>query len=59
MADPPRSPETDDDAGRGPDRGAANRRPRWVFVLGIIVAIALVGLMIFLHLSGTLGPGTH
>jgi len=59
MADPSRPPETEDDAGRGPDRGAARSTPRWVFVLGIIVAIALLGLMVFLHLTGTLGPGAH
>ncbi len=59
MADPPRSPETEDDGSRGPDRGAATRTRRWPFVLGIIVAIALLGLMVFLHLNGTLGPGAH
>ncbi len=59
MADPPHSPEAEDDAGGGPDRGAANSTPRWVFVLGIIIATALLGLMVFLHLSGTLGPGVH
>jgi hypothetical protein len=59
MADSPRSPKTENDAGGGPDRGAARSTPRWLFVLGIIVAIALLGLMVFLHLNGTLGPGTH
>jgi hypothetical protein len=59
MADPPRSPETEDDAGRGRDRQAAGGTPRWVFVLGIIIAIALLGLVVFLHLSGTIGPGAH
>jgi hypothetical protein len=33
--------------------------PRWVFILGIIAAAALLGLMVFLHLNGTLGPGAH
>ncbi len=59
MADSPRSPETEDDSSRSPHGGAAKSTPRWVFVLGIIVAIALLGLMIFLHLNGTLGPGAH
>ncbi len=59
MADPPRSRETEEDTGRGPDPGVATGRPRWVFVVGIIIAIALVGLMVFLHLTGTLGPGAH
>jgi hypothetical protein len=59
MADPPRHPQTEDTTGVGPDRGAANSTPRWAFVLGIIVAIALVVLMVLLHLTGTLGPGVH
>jgi hypothetical protein len=59
MADPPRSRETEDDAGRGPNRGAPKSTPRWVFVVGVIIAIALLGLMVFLHLTGTLGPGGH
>jgi len=59
MANPPRSPETEDDTRRGPNRGAARSRPRWGLVLGIIAAIALLGVMIFLHLTGALGPGVH
>ncbi len=54
MADPPH-PETREP---GPD-GGHNGRPRWVFVLGIILAIVLLGLIIVLHLSGTIGPGSH
>jgi hypothetical protein len=59
VAEPPRSPETDDEARRGLDRGSARTTPRWVVVLGIVMAIALIGLMVYLHLSGTLGPGVH
>ncbi len=33
--------------------------PRWVSVLGIVVAIALVLLFVVLHLTGTLGAGAH
>jgi hypothetical protein len=28
-------------------------------VVGILVAAVLLGLMIFLHLSGVIGPGLH
>jgi hypothetical protein len=59
MSDPPRSPEIDEHAGRGHDRGPAGSTPRWVFVLGIIIAVALVVLIVLLHLTGTLGPGAH
>jgi hypothetical protein len=59
MADPPRPPETDDEAGRGADGGAASSTPGWVLILVAIVAVALLGLMVFLHLTGTLGPGLH
>jgi hypothetical protein len=58
MTDPPRHSETEEDPGQG-HHGAANNAPRWVFVLGIIIAIALVGLMVLLHLTGTIGPGVH
>jgi hypothetical protein len=59
MADPPRSPDPREDTGLGPNRGAAGGRPRWVVVLGIIIVTALVALMVFLHLTGSLGPGLH
>ena len=59
MADPPSSPATEGDARRAPDGAAATSRPRWVLVLVVILAIALVGLLVFLHLTGTLGPGLH
>ncbi|HEV8274485.1 MAG TPA: hypothetical protein VGQ26_02150 [Streptosporangiaceae bacterium] len=59
MADPPRSPETEDEARRGADGGAASGTPRWLLILVAIVAVALLGLMVVLHLTGTLGPGRH
>jgi hypothetical protein len=59
MADPPSYPDTDDDTGVGPDRGSATSMPRWMPVLGIVIAIVLVLLLVVLHLTGVLGPGAH
>jgi hypothetical protein len=62
-AEPPPHPDTDEDTGVGSGRGAATGRRRWVStlvgILVIAIVAALLGLMIFLHLNGTLGPGTH
>jgi hypothetical protein len=58
MADLPSHPDTDD-AGVEPDRGPTTRTPRWVTVVGIIVAIVVFVLFIALHLTGVLGPGGH
>jgi hypothetical protein len=58
MADLPSHPDSDDaDAGHG--RGRAGGTPRWVGVLGAIVAIVVILLVIVLHLAGVLGPGAH
>jgi hypothetical protein len=59
VADPPRSPETAAGAGPGPDRGTPGGSRRWVIVLGIVIAVALLGLLVFLHVTGTIGPGLH
>jgi hypothetical protein len=56
MADPPPYPETGDEGG---DRGSTGSTSRWVIVLGIMIAIALIALFVVLHLTGTLGPGAH
>ncbi len=56
MADPSHPPETGD--GRGPDHGATRGTPRWL-VAGIVVAVALLALIVFLHLSGAIGPAVH
>jgi hypothetical protein len=55
IADPTPYPDTGDNR----DRGSARSTPRWVTVLGIVIAIALIVLFVVLHLTGTLGPGAH
>jgi hypothetical protein len=60
MSDPSHSPETGGDAGRGrPDPEPTSGTPRWMVVVGIVIAVALLGLIVFLHVSGAIGPGTH
>ena len=64
MADPLHSPEDADRARRGPEQDASGGSPstgtqRWVVVIAVGLAIALLGLIVFLHLSGAIGPGIH
>jgi hypothetical protein len=59
MADPLRSPEDADRARAGPEQEPSRGTPRWVVVVAIGLAIALLGLIVFLHLSGAIGPGIH
>jgi hypothetical protein len=59
MPDMSHSPETGDDARRHPDQGAPSGTSRWVVLVGIVIAAALLGLIVFLHLTGAIGPGIH
>lgn len=56
MADPPRYPDTEGETG---ERQSTASRPRWVPVLGILIAMVLVLLVVLLHLTGTLSPSAH
>jgi hypothetical protein len=58
MAGPPSYPDTGvSDHGSGPPPGPRTRWLRWR--APVIVAIALLAVMVVLHLTGTLGAGTH
>ena len=59
MADPLRSPDDTDRARGEPNQDAPSGASRWVVAVAIILAIALLGLIVFLHLSGAIGPGIH
>lgn len=57
MADLPPYPDTDD-TGVERDCGSTTSRPWRVYVLWSI-GIALVLLVVVLHLTGVVGPGSH
>ncbi len=57
MADPPPYPEADEDTAARPERAAGT--PRWVSV-AVVGAVALVVVVVVvLHITGTIGPGSH
>jgi hypothetical protein len=61
MADQSGQPDTDDDTNVRPDHELSSGVPRWVKVVGVIVAV-LVLLFIILQLAGVggeHGPGRH
>jgi hypothetical protein len=43
----------------GAARMADPPHSRWLVILVVVVAVAVLGLMVFLHLTGTMGPGLH
>ena len=57
MADPRPDPGSEDDPSAWSDRGPTTGTPRWVIVLGVVIAAGLIALFVVLHLTGTLGPG--
>jgi len=59
VADPCPDPDSDDDPDARIDGGSTTSTPRWVPVLGVVIAIALIALFVVLHLTGTLGAGVH
>jgi hypothetical protein len=62
MTGPPSYPDTGitgEGSGTPPGRGQRTGRPRWKTAAIVIVVIALLVMMVILHLTGTLGAGTH
>jgi len=57
MADLQRYPDTDESSGAGPREPARRRLVRVALVLAVVVVVVLA--MAVLHLTGTLGPGSH
>jgi hypothetical protein len=48
------------DSDGAPSRGPTHGPPRRiVLVAGIVLVVALLGAIIYLHLGGAIGPGTH
>ena len=58
MADPPSYPGTSDSAGAEPRSEAVPKRPRRTVIAVWAVVIGLFLLMLILHLTGAVGPGT-
>jgi hypothetical protein len=52
MADPPRGPDTGEDAGVAADHRSPPGMPRWVKVSGVIVAVLVLLVVIVLLISG-------
>jgi len=58
VADPPSYPRTTDSAGAETGNGTSPKRPRRAVIAVWAAAIALFLLMLILHLTGAVGPGT-
>ncbi len=57
MAELPRFPNPDNDTMA--ERTSTTGRPRWLAAVGIGVAVGLVVLVVVLHVTGVIGPGSH
>lgn len=58
MADPLRHPDTGAHEGLGSDQSSTGNRS-WGSVLGVVVVGGVLLLFVLLHLTGTIGPGSH
>jgi hypothetical protein len=51
--------ETDVDVGRASDDVPTGRLSRWKVVTWVVIALGILALIVFLHMSGAIGPGSH
>jgi hypothetical protein len=54
-----RTPPSPDDGPARTPVGARGRMRPFVVAVWIVIAIALIGAVVFLHVSGAIGPGSH
>jgi hypothetical protein len=59
MGNPSSYPDAEEDEAPENDRRVARGRRRWLIFLGIALAVAGMGLLLFLHLAGGGGPRIH
>jgi hypothetical protein len=59
MAGQPHYPDTGEDTGAGAGRERLTARQRWTRLAVILIVAALFLLMIVLHITGTVGPGSN
>ena len=57
MAGPPSHPDTGTTSQASGPGGTA--RPRWKTAVIVVIAIAVLAVIVILHLTGTLGAGSH
>jgi hypothetical protein len=58
VTEEPSAPRMDDD-GRHTDRPVAGRTRWWVILVAFVIGAAFLALIVYLHLNGVMGPGTH
>lgn len=59
MPELPRFPNPDNISDTTEEGASITGRPRWVAVVAIGVMAAVVVLVVVLHVTGVIGPGSH
>jgi hypothetical protein len=55
----PHYPDTGDEAGTGADREPLTPRQRWTRIAVILLVVVAALVIVVLHITGTLGPGSN